>query len=136
MALSRSERAHRDMFARPVHCAFCSVQLGDSHVHRDGCPAAPPGRDNPHDDWRADAACTTSGLGPEAWFDEHPARNRAAAHVCERCPVRQECLNSAIERRELWGIWGGMYPHERARLWGRISYQSYGQTLSPRKPKG
>lgn len=133
MALSRSERMHRQMISRPIRCAFCTAPMDGAHEHNEGCPAAAPGRDNPLDDWRTDAACTTSGLGPEAWFDEDPDRNRAAANICERCPVRQECLNVALEGKELWGIWGGLYPAERARLWGRTYPRAYGQVLTPRR---
>jgi WhiB family redox-sensing transcriptional regulator len=60
--------------------------------------------------WRVDAACR-GGL-PAAWFyperetgaDNHGARAKA---VCAGCPVRRECLASALRRREPAGIWGG-----------------------------
>jgi hypothetical protein len=28
--------------------------------------------------------------------------------VCFGCPVRVACLIAATERRELWGVWGGV----------------------------
>jgi WhiB family redox-sensing transcriptional regulator len=61
--------------------------------------------------WRLDAACR-GGL-PTDWF--YPERggggsdhvgNRAKA-VCSGCPVREECLASALRRREPAGVWGG-----------------------------
>ena len=27
--------------------------------------------------------------------------------MCLDCPLRIECLNGALERREPWGVWGG-----------------------------
>lgn len=60
-------------------------------------------------------------LGPKGW--EHAAACRdletadffsddvddisAAKRVCLRCEVRSECLDSAVARREQFGIWGG-----------------------------
>lgn len=40
------------------------------------------------------------------------ARERAKA-VCRRCPLQRECLTAAVERGEMWGIWGGLEPLER-----------------------
>lgn len=39
-----------------------------------------------------------------------------AKATCAICPVRYECLKSALERGEQWGIWGGMTPDERKTL--------------------
>jgi WhiB family transcriptional regulator, redox-sensing transcriptional regulator len=43
----------------------------------------------------------------ELWFAESPADVELAKAMCLDCPVRVECLNGAIERREPWGVWGG-----------------------------
>ncbi len=44
---------------------------------------------------------------PELWFAESPADVEFAKSLCQACPVRQECLAGALERREPWGVWGG-----------------------------
>lgn len=44
---------------------------------------------------------------PDLWFAESPAVLQQAKDFCEQCPVRVECLISAIDRREPWGVWGG-----------------------------
>ena len=36
-----------------------------------------------------------------------------AKRVCRRCPVRSECLEHAIARRENDGMWGGTSPRQR-----------------------
>jgi hypothetical protein len=41
---------------------------------------------------------------------------RAAQAVCLRCPVRVDCLFTALNRREGFGIWGGMTSKNRGRL--------------------
>lgn len=44
---------------------------------------------------------------PELWFAESPADVETAKALCTRCPLRAECLDGALERREPWGVWGG-----------------------------
>jgi WhiB family redox-sensing transcriptional regulator len=44
---------------------------------------------------------------PELFFAETPADVELAKALCVTCPVRQECLAGALERREPWGVWGG-----------------------------
>lgn len=38
---------------------------------------------------------------------------RRAKNVCQRCPVRKECLKFATETKDVNGIWGGKTPWER-----------------------
>jgi WhiB family transcriptional regulator, redox-sensing transcriptional regulator len=46
-------------------------------------------------------------LDPELFFAESPADvERAKAH-CLDCPIKAECLEGALNRREPWGVWGG-----------------------------
>ncbi|MFC4560440.1 WhiB family transcriptional regulator [Nocardiopsis mangrovi] len=44
---------------------------------------------------------------PDLFFAEAPADVEAAKAVCLACPVREQCLADALERREPWGVWGG-----------------------------
>jgi WhiB family redox-sensing transcriptional regulator len=44
---------------------------------------------------------------PELFFADSPADVEYAKSLCTNCPVRLECLNGALERREPWGVWGG-----------------------------
>jgi WhiB family redox-sensing transcriptional regulator len=39
-----------------------------------------------------------------------------ARRVCAECPVRLECLEHALTRPELHGVWGGMSERERVRF--------------------
>ncbi len=47
--------------------------------------------------------------GPDLFFAESPADIETAKALCLDCPLRLECLNGALERREPWGVWGGEY---------------------------
>jgi WhiB family transcriptional regulator, redox-sensing transcriptional regulator len=44
---------------------------------------------------------------PELFFAESPADVELAKKLCQTCPVRESCLEAALERREPWGVWGG-----------------------------
>ena len=46
-------------------------------------------------------------VDPEVFFAESPADVEAAKALCVGCPVRQACLDGALDRREPWGVWGG-----------------------------
>ncbi|MFI8103984.1 WhiB family transcriptional regulator [Streptomyces sp. NPDC086023] len=71
--------------------------------------------------WQTEAACR--GLEPERFFhpegergDDRAARDRAAKRVCERCPVRAQCLRHALRVQEPYGVWGGLTEEERRSL--------------------
>src|SRR5690606_40718327 len=65
--------------------------------------------------WRDDAVCHNDP-NPELWFADHEQDTSQAKALCSWCPVRDECLNFALERGEKWGVWGGMTTDERNRL--------------------
>jgi WhiB family redox-sensing transcriptional regulator len=44
---------------------------------------------------------------PDLWFAEDPADLERAKTLCGDCPVRRQCLASALDRAEPWGVWGG-----------------------------
>jgi WhiB family redox-sensing transcriptional regulator len=58
--------------------------------------------------WRLDARCAdgTSAL-VGLFFSEQLDDILRAKAFCVECPVKQECLAAAIDRREPWGVWGG-----------------------------
>lgn len=58
------------------------------------------------EDWIEHGSCV--GAPAEVFFPPRGSNGVAARKICAGCPVRQECLDYAIENREQWGIWGGM----------------------------
>jgi WhiB family redox-sensing transcriptional regulator len=40
-------------------------------------------------------------------------RVELAKKVCAGCDVKMECLDYALEKREEYGLWGGLTPRER-----------------------
>jgi WhiB family redox-sensing transcriptional regulator len=63
--------------------------------------------------WQTEALCAV-WPDPDVWF--RPELEDLAKAICEICPVRPECLESALARRERWGVWGGLNERERDRL--------------------
>jgi hypothetical protein len=62
------------------------------------------------------ALCLVEGR-PDDWFT--PSQYPAAAAVCNRCPVRFECVAGALQSGVQYGVFGGVdlqNPHTRSRL--------------------
>ncbi|MGH3798307.1 MAG: WhiB family transcriptional regulator [Pseudonocardiaceae bacterium] len=53
------------------------------------------------------AALPCSSHDPDLWFAEAPAELERAKQLCAGCPLKTECLASALARQEPWGVWGG-----------------------------
>lgn len=60
--------------------------------------------------WMSKAACV--GMDPELFYLDKSAPFATSARqivkeTCAACPVREDCLNYAIDNGETWGIWSG-----------------------------
>ncbi len=64
--------------------------------------------------WRAGGACR--GLDPTIFYPSTDEEAQVAKAVCERCEVREPCLEHALIHRESDGIWGGATEKERRRM--------------------
>lgn len=62
-------------------------------------------------DWTLAAVCAS--VDPEIFFPEKGGSTREAKRVCTGCPVRDECLQYALEMGERFGIFGGKSERER-----------------------
>jgi WhiB family redox-sensing transcriptional regulator len=62
-------------------------------------------------DWRDLALCAQTD--PEAFFPDKGESTAAAKKVCAVCEVRAECLQDALDRHEMYGVWGGLSERER-----------------------
>jgi WhiB family redox-sensing transcriptional regulator len=73
-------------------------------------------------EWQHRAAC--AGDNPEKWFSLTTTFNpdyEDAVEICSWCPVRIECLKTALTDKIEFGIWGGLTPEQRKRLDKRLS---------------
>jgi WhiB family redox-sensing transcriptional regulator len=48
-----------------------------------------------------------------AFFARSLPEAREAIRVCERCPVRQQCLEYAVDNDMDLGVWGGLTERQR-----------------------
>lgn len=67
--------------------------------------------------WRERAACF---LAWDLWFSDDPADQALAVTTCRVCPVRRQCLTTALAQGEEHGIWAGTTPTNRRLLTGRL----------------
>lgn len=65
-------------------------------------------------DWRKHAQCAETD--PEAFFPEKGEGIAAAKRVCLSCPVRDKCLEAALENDERFGVWGAKSRAERVKI--------------------
>lgn len=64
--------------------------------------------------WHSLAACL--GSDPSLWFPQAGESADEAKAICTTCPVRDDCLNDAMNNRDMHGIRGGLSVRERRRL--------------------
>jgi len=67
--------------------------------------------------WRANAAC--KDIDTNVFFIGPGKSPDAALAVCNRCEVKDECLQYALDNEEGFGIWGGLNADQRKRLRSR-----------------
>ncbi|MFI1928504.1 MULTISPECIES: WhiB family transcriptional regulator [unclassified Streptomyces] len=75
------------------------------------------------DNWREHAECRNED--PDLFFPigtSGPAllQTEQAKAVCRHCPVREQCLEWAMETDQTLGVWGGTSENERRALKRRI----------------
>jgi WhiB family transcriptional regulator, redox-sensing transcriptional regulator len=64
--------------------------------------------------WMATAVCREHR--PEVFFPTDGAGVERAQRICVTCPVREECLEYAIQNRIEHGVWGGASERARRRI--------------------
>ena len=64
--------------------------------------------------WENEANCR--GVNPSLFYPERGVSTSQAKEVCESCQVKDQCLESAVQRGEKFGIWGGLSERERREI--------------------
>lgn len=72
--------------------------------------------------WQESALCAQSD--PEAWFPEKGGSVKEAKRICGLCPVREECLQFALDNNERFGVYGGLSERERRKLQTQPDYRA------------
>lgn len=64
--------------------------------------------------WMEDALCVQ--VDHDMFYPEKGEPTRHAKAVCAACPVRETCLQYALDNHERYGVWGGLSERERRKL--------------------
>ncbi|MET7867951.1 WhiB family transcriptional regulator [Micromonospora taraxaci] len=79
--------------------------------------------------WMSQANC--QGTDPNEFYPEKGSNSELARKICKRCPVRLDCLEDALDRRERHGIWGGLSENQRTSLLRKRARRADGQQTTP-----
>ena len=82
-------------------------------------------------DWMARGLCTN--VPPSIFFPSDGVGVEVAQRICAGCPVREDCLEHALEHRIDHGVWGGCSERERRRILKRrrVASGAPPATISP-----
>ncbi len=79
------------------------IETFDTNPDAPGALAPVP----PADPW-AKARCRDGhGTLTHLFFSDEILEIARAKAICAKCPLQAPCLESALERLEPWGVWGG-----------------------------
>lgn len=65
------------------------------------------------------------------FFSDDLSKKHEVKNLCFSCPVRSECLQWALEHRQIWGIWGGRDEFEMRRT---LSVSYTGEEIKRKRP--
>ena len=83
------------------------------------------------DEWRTDGRCNDNeGTMTHLFFSDNTHDTARAKAICAKCPASTQCLNAAMWRKELWGVWGGQLIEN-----GRITADKRGRGRPPKQPR-
>lgn len=68
-------------------------------------------------EWQNQAECAKkeNRYAINYFFSDEPEEKYIAKNMCFSCPVRKDCIKSALESKRIWGIWGGKDENELRR---------------------
>ena len=96
MAAGRARRGGRPGGGRACVALGCGLRAHEtSQPHR----------------WEELANCR--GIATDLFFPQRGESPEPARTVCHGCTVREECLDTALQRGERFGVWGGLTALER-----------------------
>jgi len=68
------------------------------------------------EEWMARGLCRTRKLPRDTFYPDSSVGVARARRICARCPVKEQCLEYALENHQSDGIWGGTSERQRAKL--------------------
>ena len=76
--------------------------------------------------WYVQAVCKDTDVN--VFYGGTAGSNRQAAKFCAQCPVRNECLEDALQYQPIdqCGLWGGISAHDRRKILVARNYEANG----------
>lgn len=107
--------------AQPMKaCQRCGIERVVRYDRRNYCQECRSEGLRPMANWMEHGACRNPNYVADWWWpetsDPEASGTRIALNICAYCPVRDLCLDYAIQHKERHGIWGGLLPAARAAL--------------------
>lgn len=83
--------------------------------------------------WQENAACADPKTRDmmDWFFSDELSKKHEVKNLCFSCPVRSQCLQWALEHRQIWGIWGGRDEFEIRRT---LSVSYTGEEIKRKRP--
>ncbi len=99
-----------------IQCANCSAQpvLAEGEATPEAASAFYEHHECDLGQWRRDSACKPHPT--QWWFAGHPKEITRAKRICASCPVAAQCLEYAVARPALLGVWAATSATERAAM--------------------
>jgi WhiB family redox-sensing transcriptional regulator len=69
-------------------------------------------------EWVNSGVCAQ--VGGDQWFPDEGEPHKPAKRMCRACDVLAECREYALRTKQPDGIWAGMSPDERRKLWSEV----------------
>lgn len=119
---ARFDRARRRAAQRGRQAQVMAVRRAEAARRRAACSGGAPERlaelVAAPADWMVEALCAQTD--PEVFFPEKGSGTstdiKLAKTICAGCPVRQQCLDYALDNDIEYGIWGGLSAQRRRPL--------------------
>jgi hypothetical protein len=70
--------------------------------------------------WTQAAVCAS--VDPELWFPEKGNSAARAKKICATCPVREPCLQYALDNDDRFGVFGGTTERDRRKIRGNTKF--------------
>lgn len=83
--------------------------------------------------WQLNAECAKPENSHyiDLFFSKNPKERNTAKNLCFSCPVRDSCLQWALEHKQIWGVWGGRDELELRRA---LSVSHVGEEVRRKRP--
>lgn len=83
--------------------------------------------------WQEDGTCALPVNSDKAdlFFSKRYTEKNQAKSMCYKCPVRAECLQWALEHKQIVGVWGG---RDEAEIKRTLSVSILGDEAKRRRP--